>query len=189
MMLAPRPFYPFGCRPVATNMRIYSAAMRALPYRFIGVDEAANMDDHTWDALRYMATPGWPHGLHKIKKEKKTMFGWKKTILGIKNKLDEVYSAVLGKDGDGYSAWWNLKNRINELESKTDVEHIDCHTCGCVVRKEIAFRGHDRIERVIETLSGMYIGDKDGNQTYTEETHETWYCKRDKRGKKAYGSE
>ena len=157
------------------------------PHNFIGVDEAANMEDHAWDALRYMATPGWSHGLHKIKKEKKYMFFKKlwRSIEGLETSVEKHNKKISG-DGVHNSSNPGLNSRVWELENKTDPEHIDCHTCGCVVRKEIAFRSHDRIER--EGLPEGTISFSNVPPEYTEVVYETWYCKLHKRGKKEYGS-
>lgn len=101
-----------------------------------------------------------------------------------KDLWDELYSRNPGHPG--------ALKRIEDLEP---VETIDCHTCGCVVRKEIAFRGHDRVEREESgqtwTGSSSVVGDAEIHvpmPVYQEVTHETWYCKLHKRGKKAYGS-
>ena len=77
-----------------------------------------------------------------------------------------------------------IKSRIWDLENKEAPEYIDCHTCGCVVRKEIAFRSNDH------TVLEIYLTLKpDESSTHEEVVHETWYCKLHKKGKKAYGSE
>ena len=58
--------------------------------------------------------------------------------------LNRVYCGVF--DENDFQK--GLKARVSSLEKTAHPETIDCYTCGCVVRKEIAFRGHDRIERI-----------------------------------------
>lgn len=89
----------------------------------------------------------------------------------------------------------NLKVEIEMLRREIDKvkdDFIDCHTCGCVVRKEIAFRGHDQIEReemFTATRHGVGARPTSDHPIYQEVVYETWYCKLHKQGKKAYGSE
>ena len=86
-----------------------------------------------------------------------------------------------------------LHSRVRNLENEKRHEAINCHTCGCVVRREIAFRGHDRIGREPIIPGGMqeavYNVRHKITTKFREVTLETWYCKLHKKGKKAYGSE
>ena len=121
------------------------------------------------------------------KKEKKYMFFKKlwRSIEGLETSVEKHNKKISG-DGVHNSSNPGLNSRVWDLENKTEPEYIDCHTCGCVVRKEIAFRGNDRIER--EGLPEGTISFSNVPPEYTEVVYETWYCKLHKRGKKEYGS-
>ena len=119
------------------------------------------------------------------KKEKKHMFFKKlwKAINKIEERVQSQGKIIVG-DGVHNSSNPGLSSQLWDLEAKTEVEYIDCHTCGCVVRKEIAFRSNDH------TVLEIYLTLKpDESSTHEEVVHETWYCKLHKKGKKAYGSE
>ena len=149
--------------------------------------------DHAWGALSYELMKGkWVIE----KKEKKTMFFKKlrKRLKDVENMIGDFQIKIFERGG--------LKEQIDDIDKMLDksfFKSIDCHTCGCVVRKEIAFRGHDRIEREripkpITDTAGFYVGERSAlfpvqkPPTHREVVYETWYCKRDKKGKKAYGS-
>ena len=198
MILAPKPFYGFGRRPVATDMRRYTAARRALPYKLIGVDEAASMDDDFYDSMWKIKwrNKDWFERNYGKKKEEKHMFFKKlwRSIEGLETSVEKLHKHISGdgiqhstvsSEGTYYSRDLGLKQRVSSLESK-EPDTIDCHTCGCVVRKEIAFRGHDRIEReeIFEPSTPI-----SGFHDSKEVVHETWYCKLHKKGKNEYGSE
>ena len=151
--------------------------------------KAANIDDHTFDAVKYASLQGeWK----TEKKEKITMFFKKiwKEINDIKEMIGSLNLTVFEtSDSSPNRNLWSLKKRIEELEKSADVEFIDCHTCGCLVRKEIAFRGHDRIEREEEIMFTINGAPSASDPPMFEEVvYKTWYCKLHNRGKKAYGS-
>ena len=135
-----------------------------------------------WNALRGTILEG---ELITEKKEKKHMFFKKlwRSIEGLETSIEKLHKHISG-DGIHNGPDPGLKSRVWELETKPEVEYIDCHTCGCVVRKEIAFRSNDH------TVLEIYLTLKpDESSTHEEVVHETWYCKLHKKGKKAYGSE
>ena len=113
-----------------------------------------------------------------------------RSIEGLETSVEKHNKKISG-DGVHNSSNPGLNSRVWDLENKIKPKYIDCHTCGCVVRKEIAFRGHDRIEREeVFTATNPLFGKPPAKDhpEYMEVTHETWYCKLHKRDKKAYGS-
>ena len=145
-------------------------------------DGDVKIDDHIVDAFGYALINS---ARETEKKEKKQMFFKKlwKAINKIEERVQSQGKIIVG-DGVHNSSNPGLSSRLWDLEAKTEVEYIDCHTCGCVVRKEIAFRSNDH------TVLEIYLTLKpDESSTHEEVVHETWYCKLHKKGKKAYGSE
>ena len=152
-------------------------------------------NDKHWNALRLREEILKGEWITE-KKEEKHMFFKKlwRSIEGLETSVEKLHKEVLGdgiqhstvsSEGTYYSRDLGLKQRVSSLESK-EPDTIDCHTCGCVVRKEIAFRGHDRIEReeIFEPSTPI-----SGFHDSKEVVHETWYCKLHKKGKNEYGSE
>ena len=140
--------------------------------------------DTHWNQLRATVLQGeWI-----IKKEKKlNKKEMREKITYLEDRLKTIDEEVYGRaETLTVDKIVGLHSRVRNLENEKRHEAIDCHTCGCVVRKEIAFRGHNRIERV--TYYQSRYGLKDPTLRTKEVTHETWYCKLHKRGKKEYGS-
>ena len=116
-----------------------------------------------------------------------------RSIEGLETSIEKLNERMFGDDENPNRTWWSMEKRIDELDDRPNPELIDCHTCGCVVRKEIAFRSHDRIERelVHDGYSTFIRGGRvehDIPPLYSEIIYETWYCKLHKRDKKAYVS-
>ena len=154
-------------------------------------DETEDLMRHDWDALRYTLVKGkW----RTEKKEKKYMFFKKiwNSMSKLQTKVEKVYDEVFEDSDYSSRTYWGLKYKVKKLEERVDELSeltgvgVDCHTCGCVVRKEIAFRGHDRIERITYHRNRGGLGDL--VERAKEKTRETWYCKLHRKGKTAYGS-
>jgi hypothetical protein len=77
----------------------------------------------------------------------------------------------------------SLMFHINRIESKAGESFVECDTCGCLLKKQTAFRGKPKMEKVIQRafdcdftrdFSKPFIRNGDNNEYRLQEVY---FCK------------